>query len=106
MSTPTSSRSQPSAATYLFGALGGLLFGYDLGVVAGALLLITDEIGLTNLEKGFVTSSLLVGCMVGSLSSARLADRLGRRGLVLVSGVVFGIGCAVASVAPNLEVII
>lgn len=104
--TPTSPRSQPSAATYLFGALGGLLFGYDLGVVAGALLLINDELGLTNLEKGFVTSSLLVGCMVGSLSAARLADRLGRRGLVLVSGVVFGIGCAVASVAPNLEVII
>ncbi|MQA10923.1 MAG: sugar porter family MFS transporter [Pseudonocardiaceae bacterium] len=94
------------AATYIFGALGGLLFGYDLGVVAGALLLIEPELGLSPLETGFVTSSLLVGGMLGALSAGRLADRRGRRGLVLLAGAVFAVGCLIASVAPNLELIV
>ncbi len=93
-------------ATYVFGALGGLLFGYDLGVVAGALLLIKPEMGLTAIEVGFVTSSLLVGCMIGALGCARLADALGRRGLVVVAGTVFALGCLVAAIAPNLAIIV
>jgi sugar porter (SP) family MFS transporter len=94
------------AATYVFGALGGLLFGYDLGVVAGALLLITPQFGLSALEQGFVTSSLLVGCMAGSLLAGPLADRFGRRGLVLYSGVVFGLGALVTASAGNVGVIV
>ena len=93
-------------ATYVFGALGGLLFGYDLGVVAGALLLITKEFHLTPLEQGFVTSSLLVGCMVGALSAAPIADRAGRRGLVLVAGVVFGAGALIAALAGTVAIVI
>ncbi|HWC80339.1 MAG TPA: sugar porter family MFS transporter [Pseudonocardiaceae bacterium] len=94
------------AATYVFGALGGLLFGYDLGVVAGALLLIKKEFDLSPLAQGFVTSSLLVGCMVGALAASPLADRFGRRWLVLVSGTVFGIGSLIAASAANVGVII
>jgi sugar porter (SP) family MFS transporter len=101
-----SATSRLGATTYVFGALGGLLFGYDLGVVAGALLLIKPEFGLTALEVGFVTSSLLVGCMIGALGCARLADRIGRRGLVVAAGAVFGVGCLVAAVAPNLAIIV
>lgn len=93
-------------ATYVFGALGGLLFGYDLGVVAGALLLIKPEFGLDNLEVGFVTSSLLVGCMIGALGCVRLADALGRRRLVVAAGAVFGVGCLISALAPNLAVIV
>ena len=101
-----SATSKLGSATYVFGALGGLLFGYDLGVVAGALLLIKPEFGLGALEVGFVTSSLLVGCMIGALGCARLADAVGRRGLVVAAGAVFGVGCLVAAVAPNLAVIV
>ncbi|HEY4458738.1 MAG TPA: sugar porter family MFS transporter [Pseudonocardiaceae bacterium] len=101
-----SATSKLGSTTYVFGALGGLLFGYDLGVVAGALLLIKPEFGLTAIEVGFVTSSLLVGCMIGALGCARLADRIGRRGLVVAAGAVFGVGCLVAAVAPNLAIIV
>ncbi|HJP74982.1 MAG TPA: sugar porter family MFS transporter [Pseudonocardiaceae bacterium] len=93
-------------ATYVFGALGGLLFGYDLGVVAGALLLIKPEFGLSAIEVGIVTSSLLVGCMIGALGGGRLADAMGRRGLVVAAGAVFGAGCLIAAVAPNLAIIV
>ena len=100
------STTRMSSATYVFGALGGLLFGYDLGVVAGALLLIKPEFGLNALEVGFVTSSLLVGCMIGALACARLADALGRRRLVVVAGAVFALGCLIAALAPGLAIII
>ena len=101
-----SATSKLGSATYVFGALGGLLFGYDLGVVAGALLLIKPGFGLSAIEVGFVTSSLLVGCMIGALGCARLADAVGRRRLVVAAGAVFGVGCLVAAVAPNLGIIV
>lgn len=93
-------------STYFFGALGGLLFGYDLGVVAGALLFLKPELHLTSLEVGMVTSSLLVGGMVGALGCGGLTDRFGRRFVVLVSGVLFGVGALGAAVAPGVATII
>ncbi|WP_037347283.1 sugar porter family MFS transporter [Sciscionella sediminilitoris] len=93
-------------ASYFFGALGGLLFGYDLGVVAGALLSIGPELGLSAWAKGMVTSSLIVGAMLGALGSAWLADRLGRRGAILVSGLVFILGCLVASIGLDFPMLL
>jgi MFS family permease len=88
--------------SYVFGALGGLLFGYDLGVVAGALLYIKPEFGLDSVEVGFVTSSLLLGAMIGALGSGALSERYGRRRLVLAAGVLFAAGALVAALAPEL----
>jgi sugar porter (SP) family MFS transporter len=101
-------RQQKTSAvpSYVFGALGGLLFGYDLGVVAGALLYIKPEFGLTSAGEGFVTSSLLLGAMIGALGCGAASDRFGRRRVVLGSGVVFGIGALVASLAPVLAVLL
>ncbi|HEV3362179.1 MAG TPA: sugar porter family MFS transporter [Pseudonocardiaceae bacterium] len=90
------------ASTYFFGALGGLLFGYDLGVVAGALLFITPQLGLSHLQTGMVTSSLLVGAMIGALGCGRITDRVGRRTVVLGAAVLFGLGAIGAALAPNL----
>ncbi|MBO0850889.1 MAG: sugar porter family MFS transporter, partial [Pseudonocardia sp.] len=94
------------AWTYFFGALGGLLFGYDLGVVAGALLFIKPEMGLSAWEVGLVTSSLLVGGMVAALGCGEVTDRYGRRATVLLSAVLFGVGAIGAAVAPNVAVVI
>lgn len=95
-----------SRSTYFFGALGGLLFGYDLGVVAGALLFLGKEMHLTDLEKGLVTSSLLVGGMIGALFCGRVTDRYGRRFTVLLSAVLFAVGAIGAGLGQNVGTIL
>lgn len=79
-------------STYFFGGLGGLLFGYDLGIVATALLFITPHFGLSGFQKGEVTSSLLVGAMGGALVCGPVTDRLGRKRTMLLASVIFFVG--------------
>jgi sugar porter (SP) family MFS transporter len=97
-------RAQRASAvpSYIFGALGGLLFGYDLGVVAGALLYIKPEFHLDSVEVGFVTSSLLLGAMIGALGCGGLSERYGRRRVVMAAGVLFAAGALIAALAPVL----
>lgn len=64
---------------YFFGALGGLLYGYDTGVISGALLFINNDIPLTTLTEGLVVSMLLLGAIFGSALSGTCSDRWGRR---------------------------
>lgn len=80
-------------------ALGGLLFGYDTGVMSGALLFIGPEFNMTAQQEGWVTSMLLVGAAVGALSAGRIADALGRRLTLIIGGLIFVAGslwCAAA----------
>lgn len=80
-------------------ALGGLLFGYDTGVMSGALLYITPEFNMTAHQEGWVTSMLLVGAAVGALTAGRIADRFGRRLTLIAGGIIFVLGsiwCALA----------
>ncbi|WP_290184950.1 sugar porter family MFS transporter [Corynebacterium glaucum] len=86
-------------------ALGGLLFGYDTGVMSGALLFITPEFGMTPSQEGFVTSMLLVGAAIGALTGGAVADALGRRRTLILSGVIFVVGsgwCALAGGVGSL----
>lgn len=99
-------RRASAVPSYIFGALGGLLFGYDLGVVAGALLFIKPEFGLDPVQVGFVTSSLLLGAMIGALGCGGLSERFGRRRVVLGAGVLFAAGALVAALAPMLVVLL
>ncbi|MEU8709240.1 sugar porter family MFS transporter [Streptomyces sp. NPDC048565] len=91
---------------YFFGALGGLLFGYDTGVIAGALLYIRDDLGLTPLTEGLVVSSLLVGAMAGATAAGRLADTLGRRRVGIAASVTFGAGALAAGLAPDIALLV
>ena len=82
-------------------ALGGLLFGYDTGVVSGALLFLHTSFGnVSSFQKELVTSLLLVGAAVGALAAGRLADRFGRRPLILLTAAVFIVGVLGAALAP------
>ena len=82
-------------------ALGGLLFGYDTGVVSGALLFLKQDFGgLTPFQEELVTSLLLVGAMIGALGAGIVADRVGRRPTILLTAVVFVVGVLLAAFSP------
>jgi MFS family permease len=86
---------------YFFGALGGLLFGYDTGVISGAILFITEDFGLSPFMQGAVVAALLLGAMVGSALAGPLSDRLGRRRLIMIAAVIFTVGALAAAAAPS-----
>src|SRR3712207_3323945 len=69
--------------------LGGLLFGYDTGVINGALEPLKKDLGLTAAGEGLVTSTLLVGAAIGSLVSGRMNDSLGRKKTLTILAVFF-----------------
>ncbi|WP_448855557.1 sugar porter family MFS transporter [Corynebacterium camporealensis] len=86
-------------------ALGGLLFGYDTGVMSGALLFIGPEFDMTAHQEGWVTSMLLVGAAIGALCAGRIAEGLGRRRTLIAGGVIFVVGsiwCALATSVVSL----
>jgi SP family sugar:H+ symporter-like MFS transporter len=86
---------------FFFGALGGLLFGYDTGVISGAILFITEDFGLSAFMQGAVVAALLLGAMVGAALAGPLSDRMGRRRLIIIAGVTFTVGAIAAAVAPS-----
>ncbi|MFF2809093.1 sugar porter family MFS transporter [Streptomyces sp. NPDC058000] len=88
-----------NALIWLFGALGGILWGYDTGVISGAMLFIKKDLVLTPLLEGMVVSGLLVGAMLGAGVSGRLSDSWGRRRLILAASGVFILGTLGASAA-------
>ncbi len=85
---------------------GGLLFGYDTGVINGALDPMVADLGLTPTTEGLVTSSLLVGAAIGALVAGRLADRFGRRRTLVGLAVVFFLGALGSVVAPGVGVML
>ncbi|MGB6870082.1 MAG: sugar porter family MFS transporter [Acidobacteriaceae bacterium] len=82
-------------------ALGGMLFGYDIGVISGAILFIKKALSLSAGMEEIVVSSVLVGSLAGAAAGGMLADRLGRRKLLIVTAIVFGLGAVGAAVAPG-----
>jgi SP family sugar:H+ symporter-like MFS transporter len=87
---------------FFFGALGGLLFGYDTGVISGALLFIKDDFTLSPFLEGAIVAALLLGAMIGAAVAGTLSDRLGRRRLIMVAAVVFTLGALGAALAPSV----
>jgi len=82
-------------------ALGGMLFGYDIGVISGAILFIKKALSLSSSMEEIVVSSVLVGSLLGAVAGGMLADCLGRRKLLIITAVVFALGAIGAALAPN-----
>src|SRR6478736_1205756 len=76
----------------IIAAIGGLLFGYDTGVISGALLYIKSDLHAGQFAQQAIVSSLLLGAMVGALLSGYLADAISRKWTKVLSGSVYAIG--------------
>ncbi len=89
-----------------FAALGGLLFGYDTGVISGALIFIQKTFSLSTFHQELVVSVVLVGACVGALSGGRLADRFGRRIMLIFTAIIFIAGAMVCAIAVDVTMLI
>ena len=85
----------------LIATIGGLLFGYDTGVVNGALLYMGRDLQLTPADEGLITAALLLGAALGSLMAGRLADRIGRRRTLWLLAGTFVAGAVACALAPD-----
>jgi sugar porter (SP) family MFS transporter len=85
--------------------LAGLLFGYDQGVISGALPLLQDELGLTTLESEVVTAWVTLGALFGALIAGTIADRIGRRYTAILAGALFVAGALLEAAAPDALVL-
>ncbi|MGI4941058.1 MAG: sugar porter family MFS transporter, partial [Janthinobacterium lividum] len=87
-------------------ALGGLLFGYDTGVISGALLFLRTAFQLSPLMLGIVTSIALAGAAAGAAVAGTLADRFGRRPVLLATAIVFTVGALLSAIATDVTVLL
>ncbi len=102
VATQTTSAIRPFVyAAASISALGGLLFGYDIGVISGAILFVQKQFSLSARMEEIVVSSVLLGSLAGAAAGGVLADRLGRRRLLIAAAIVFGLGGVGAALAPG-----
>ena len=87
-------------------AIGGFLFGFDTGVISGALLFFKDDFDLSSFQQGSVVSVLLIGAMFGALGAGPLGSKIGRKKTLGLEGVVFLIGTIIAVAANGYEVLL
>jgi SP family galactose:H+ symporter-like MFS transporter len=87
-------------------ALGGLLFGYDTGVISGAQLFLVQSFSLNAQQQELAVSCVLVGAIIGAIVTGKINDALGRKKTLLMLGVVFTLGALLTAIAPNFELFI
>ncbi|KAG0622798.1 hypothetical protein M758_3G124200 [Ceratodon purpureus] len=98
---------------FFFPALGGLLFGYDIGATSGAAVSIvspglsgTDWYSLSAIQTGLVVSGSLYGALLGSILAFNIADFLGRRKELVLAAGLYILGASITAFAPNLAVVV
>lgn len=96
---------QTGSTSYVFlvcvvAALGGLLFGYDTGVINGAIGPLTAHFGLNDVQQGWAMGCALLGCALGAIGAGPFSDRFGRKKALVVSAVFFFVS-AVGTAIPR-----
>lgn len=109
--TPMSGKHRSIGWVAAIATLGSFLFGYDTGVISGALPYMhmpvgADGLHLTSLDEGLVGAFLLVGAAFGALIGGRLSDRYGRRHNLLLLALIFTFGAIAVALAPNLPIML
>jgi SP family galactose:H+ symporter-like MFS transporter len=87
-------------------ALGGMLFGYDTGVISGAILFIKQEFSLSTALQETVVSAVLIGAVIGAIIGGALADRFGRRKIIILAGIIFSLSALGTALAPTVTALI
>ena len=87
-------------------SIGGFLFGFDMAVISGVLPLMQEQFGLTPSQEGWLVSSALVGCIIGVGVSGSLGDRLGRKILLIMAGILFLISAIGSGLLTSFSTII
>jgi sugar porter (SP) family MFS transporter len=90
----------------LIAGLGGILYGFDMGIIAAALIFVRSSFALTTQMSEVVVSVVLVGSMVGAVVGGIFADRAGRRATLVWGGVLFIVGSILAPLSPNVWALI
>src|SRR5690348_15260186 len=91
----------------LTAGLGGFLFGFDTAVISGAINFLRAQFHLNAVMEGWIMSSALVGCVAGAAVAGLLADKFGRKKILLFSALLFiisALGCAIAATPAFLVI--
>jgi sugar porter (SP) family MFS transporter len=87
-------------------AVGGILFGFDTGVISGAILYIQQDWGLSSAQESIATSAVLVGAIIGAILGGVLADRLGRKRSIIAGSIAFIIGTVILLFSNGLGIFV
>jgi MFS family permease len=87
----------------LVAGLGGLLYGVDVGIIAGALPYLEATSGLTSGQLSFIVAAVLLGSVISTLFAGMLADWMGRKWLMAISGILFVLSVPVIALARGYE---
>lgn len=90
----------------LIASLGGFLFGYDTAVISGAILFIKKQFIVSPALEGVIISSLFLSAMIGAPLGGTLADKIGRRSVLIIAGVLFLVGSLATALAPSILILI
>jgi sugar porter (SP) family MFS transporter len=85
--------------------LGGILYGFDMGVIAAALIYVRDSFHLSTLMQEVLVIAVLAGVMIGALVGGVVADRIGRRKTLIAGAILFIVGSVIAPLSPNVVVL-
>lgn len=94
------------ARVSLIAGLGGILYGFDMGIIAAVLVFVRDSFALSTRMEEVVVSVVLIGAMSGAIAGGSIADRIGRRSTLVWGGIVFLAGSLLALWSPNVVILI
>ena len=90
----------------IIAATGGLLFGFDTGVISGALPFLKQYWNLSDASIELITTTVLIGAVIGAVTSGKLSDVIGRKKMIIVNAVIFAVGAIGCAYAPNVTVLV
>ena len=86
----------------LIAAIGGFLFGFDTGVISGAIEFIRVHFSLNAHQEGFTVSNILIGCIFGAMFAGVLSDRLGRKKILMFTAFIFALSAVLSGIPRTL----